>query len=49
MVGTLIDYLARSVDILDFGDREDGRLALRLTLPNSAGVQDGGGDQADAR
>jgi hypothetical protein len=34
---------------LDFGDREDGRLALRLTLPNWTGVENDGGNQGEAR
>jgi hypothetical protein len=37
MVGTLIDHLARGIDILDFGDRKGGRFALRQALPNRTG------------
>jgi hypothetical protein len=44
VVGGLIDYLARRVDILDFGDRENGRIVLRLTLPNRTAVENSGGD-----
>jgi hypothetical protein len=49
MIGALIEHFAGRVDILDFGDRDDGRLALRLTLPNGAGVDNGGGNQSEAR
>ncbi len=42
MVGALIDNLARRVAILDFRDRKDGRLALRLNLPNRTGAANGG-------
>src|ERR1700730_2384640 len=48
MVGVLIDDLARGVGILDFGDRQHGRLALRLALPNRAGVASSGGNQGKA-
>ncbi len=48
MVGALIDDLARGVDIVDFGDRQHRRLALRPALPNRTGAENGGGDQSEA-
>ena len=47
MVGALIHDLARGVDILDFGDREDGRLRLRPALRNRTGAESGGGYQGE--
>ena len=34
---------------MDFGDREHGRRRLRLTLPDSTGAENGGGDQSESR
>ncbi|MEO6840551.1 MAG: hypothetical protein ABI192_07270 [Bradyrhizobium sp.] len=56
MIGALIDHLTRGIDILDFGDRHDGRLALAfpftrslgLALPNRTGAENGGGNQDEA-
>jgi hypothetical protein len=48
MVGALIDDLARGVGILDFGDRQHRRLALRMALPNRVGIESGGGNQGKA-
>ena len=48
MVGALIDDLARGVAILDFGDRQHGRLALRPALPNRIGAENNGGKQGKA-
>src|SRR5882724_2547429 len=42
MLGALIDDLARGIDILDFGDRENGYLALRPALPHRTGAENGG-------
>ena len=49
MVGALIGHLAGSIDILDFGDRDDGRLALRPALPNRIGNEHSDGDQSEPR
>ena len=48
MIGALIDHLARGIDILDFGDCQHRRLALRPALPNRTGAENGGGKQAEA-
>src|SRR3954471_9244901 len=49
MVGALIDHLTRGVDIVDFGDREHERAALRITLPNRTGADGGRSGQSEAQ
>ena len=48
MIGALIDHLARGIDILDFGNGQHRRLALRPAWPNRTGVQGSGDKQAEA-
>jgi hypothetical protein len=47
VVGALIGNFARRVDILDLGNRQDGRLALRLALPNDTGGEKCRDDQSE--
>jgi hypothetical protein len=49
MVGALIYNLARRVDVLDFGDREHKRVALRMALPEGPGADNDGGGQGEAQ
>jgi hypothetical protein len=48
MIGALIDDLARGVDVLDFGDRDDRRLALRQNMPAWTAATSRGGNQNKA-
>src|SRR3954449_548537 len=49
VVDALVDHLTRGVDIVDFGDGEHEWAALRITLPNSTGADDGRGGQSEAQ
>ena len=49
MVGALIDHLARGVDIMDFGDREEWHFTLRPALPNGTDAENGGSEQSQDR
>ena len=49
MVGALVDHLARGVDIVYFGDRENGRRSLRPSLPDSTGAKNCDSDQSESR
>ena len=48
MIGALIDHLTRGVDVLNFGDGQHRRLALRPAWPNRADAEGDGGKQAEA-
>src|SRR5215203_5924852 len=49
MVGALIDYLTRGVDIVDFSDGEHERRRLRPTLPDRTGADNSGFGQSEAQ